>query len=441
MTAAPHTIRPLRQQLLIWLLGGMLLSTLLAGAVLYLQVHEEASELFDYQLRQIAASLPAQQVLPLAPVWAPDPEEDQDIVVQAWDDSGALAYRSSTEHSLPRAATAGFHNLKLAGASWRVFGMVRHGRFVQVAQPLSVRQELAAGLALRSLLPFAVLIPALALLIWWVVGRALAPLQRVSDALHQRAPDAMQALPDAGLPPEIRPLVEALNALLERLDQAMNTQRAFVADAAHELRTPLAALKLQLQLTERTADEAQRKLAYTKLHERLDRATHLVQQLLTLARQEPLQTQPFKPVDLRVLARQVVAEHSTLAELRGIDLGVADDAVALSVPGHADSLRILLGNLVNNAIQYTPPGGRIDVNVQHKEGGAMLSVLDTGSGIPLDERARVFDRFYRREGSGVTGSGLGLAIVQSVAAQHGATVELKDNPAGAGLWARVIFRG
>jgi two-component system OmpR family sensor kinase len=441
VSASAQTIRPLRQQLLLWLLGGVLMSTLLAGGVLYLQVHEEANELFDYQLKQMAVSLPAQLVLPTPPVWGPDPEEDQDIVVQAWDDKGALVYRSSPEHSLPRSATPGLQSVVYQGETWRVYGMARRGRYVQVAQPVSVRQELAAGLALRSLLPFAVLIPALALLIWWVVGRALAPLQRVADALHQRAPDAMQALPDADLPPEIRPLVDALNALLQRLDHAMSAQRAFVADAAHELRTPLAALKLQLQLTERTADEAQRKLAYSKLHERLDRATHLVQQLLTLARQEPLQTQPFKPVELRALARQVVAEHSTLAETRGVDLGVADDAVALTVPGHADSLRILLGNLVNNAIQYTPSGGRVDVNVQHRDGGAMLSVLDTGSGIPADERARVFDRFYRREGSGVTGSGLGLAIVQNVATQHGAMVELADNPAGAGLWVRVIFRG
>ena len=440
MSASPQKIRPLRQQLLIWLLGGVLMSTLLAGGVLYLQVHEEANELFDYQLKQMAVSLPAQLVLPTPPLWGPDPEEDQDIVVQAWDGSGALLYRSSADFFLPRVTTAGFHTVMLKDDTWRVFSMTRHGRSIQVAQPTSVRQELAAGLALRSLLPFGVLIPALALLIWWVVGRALAPLQRVADALHQCAPDAMQALPDADLPPEIRPLVDALNALLQRLDQAMSAQRAFVADAAHELRTPLAALKLQLQLTERTADEMQRKLAYTKLHERLDRATHLVQQLLTLARQEPLQRQPFKPVDLRGLARQVVAEHSTLAETRGIDLGVADDAEALSVPGHADSLRILLGNLVNNAIQYTPSGGRVDVNVQHKDGGAMLSVLDTGSGIPDDDRARVFDRFYRREGSGVTGSGLGLAIVQNVAAQHGATVELVDNPAGSGLWVRVIFK-
>ena len=432
--------RPLRQQLLIWLLGGMLASTLVAGGVLYLQVYEEASELFDYQLRQMAVSLPAQLVLPTSPVWGPDPEEDQDIVVQAWAGSGALLYRSSTDFVLPRAARAGFHTVTLKGDTWRVFGMVRHGRYVQVAQPTSVRQELAAGLALRSLLPFGVLIPALALLIWWVVGRALAPLQRVADALHQRAPDAMQALPDVDLPPEIRPLVGALNALLQRLDQAMSAQRAFVADAAHELRTPLAALKLQLQLSERAPDEAQRKVAYTKLHERLDRATHLVQQLLTLARQEPGEVRPFARVDLRALAQQSVAEHSTLADSRSIDLGVAADAEALAVQGHADSLQILLGNLVNNAIRYTPPGGRVDVNVQRSNGQTVLSVLDTGCGIPVDERARVFDRFYRREGSDVTGSGLGLAIVQNIAAQHGATVELVDNPMDSGLWVRVIFR-
>lgn len=434
-------MRPLRQQLLIWLLGGMLVSTLLAGVVLYMQVQEEANELFDYQLKQIAVSLPAQLALSTPPLWAPDPEEDQDIVVQVWSRSGAALYASNPGHTLPRYQASGFHAVTVRHERWRVYGMARHDRFIQVAQPTSVRQELAAGLALRSLLPFLVLIPALALLIWVAVGRSLAPLQRVADALRRRSPDAMQALPNENLPPEIRPLVDALNNLLERLDQALATQRAFVADAAHELRTPLTALKLQLQLTERADTTAQRSVAFTKLHERLDRATHLVQQLLTLARHEPrLQARKFAAVNLYKLAQQVVAEQNPLAESRHIDLGVAADAGDVVVQGHADSLRILLGNLVDNAIRYTPPGGRVDVNVQSVNGQPILSVQDSGTGIPVAERERVFDRFYRREGSGVTGSGLGLAIVRNIAEHHAATVRLADNPAGAGLLVSVAFR-
>ncbi len=435
-------MRPLRQQLLIWLLGGMLVSTLLAGALLYLQVHEEANELFDYQLKQMAASLPAQLTLPTPPIWGPDPEEDQDIVMQVWDRNGRPLYASNRALALPRYLPNGFHTVVTKNERWRVYAVMRHDHIIQVAQPTSVRQELAAGLAARSLLPFAILIPALAALIWVVVGRGLAPLQRVAKALAQRSPDAMQPLPDDHLPPEIRPLVEALNNLLARLELALATQRAFVADAAHELRTPLAALKLQLQLAERADTPAARVAAIAKLHERLDRATHLVAQLLTLARQEPrMTTRKFAAVNLAVLARQVVADHSPLAERRNIDLGVAADAGEVSTQGDADSLRILLGNLVDNAIRYTPPGGQVDVNVQRLNGQPVLSVVDSGPGIPIEERERVFDRFYRREGSVVTGSGLGLAIVQNIAEQHGARVALADNPAGAGLRVEVRFPG
>jgi len=435
-------MRPLRQQLLIWLLGGMLVSTLLAGAVLYLQVHEEANELFDYQLKQMADSLPAQLTLPAPPLWGPDPEEDQDIVMQVWDRNGQPLYASNRALALPRYLPNGFHTVATKNERWRVYAVMRHDHIIQVAQPTSVRQELAAGLAARSLLPFAILIPALAALIWVVVGRGLAPLQRVANALAQRSPDAMQPLPDDHLPPEIRPLVQALNNLLARLDLALATQRAFVADAAHELRTPLAALKLQLQLAERADTPAARTAAIAKLHERLDRATHLVAQLLTLARQEPrMATRKFAAVNLAELARQVVADRSPLAERRNIDLGVAADAAEASTQGDADGLRILLGNLVDNAIRYTLQGGQVDVNVQRVNGQPVLSVLDNGPGIPIEERERVFDRFYRREGSGVTGSGLGLAIVQNIAEQHGAVVVLTDNPEGAGLRVEVRFPG
>jgi two-component system OmpR family sensor kinase len=435
-------MRPLREQLLIWLLGGMLVSTLLAGAVLYLQVHAEADELFDYQLKQMAATLPAQLTLPAPPLWGPDPDEDQDIVMQVWDRNGQPLYVSNRALALPQAQSSGFHTVTAKDERWRVYTAMRHGHLIQVAQPTSVRQELAAGLAARSLLPFAVLIPALALLIWVAVGRSLAPLQRLADALRRRTPDAMQALPNDDLPPEIRPLIDALNSLLERLEKALATQRAFVADAAHELRTPLAALKLQLQLAERADTPAARLAAIAKLHERLDRATHLVTQLLTLARQEPrMAPRNFAAVNLAALARHVVADRSPLAERRNIDLGVIADAGEENVQGDDDSLRILLGNLVDNAIRYTPSGGRVDVDVQRRNSQIVLSVLDNGPGIPIEEHERVFDRFYRREGSGVAGSGLGLAIVQNIAEQHGAEIVLLDNLAGSGLRIEVRFAG
>ena len=295
---------------------------------------------------------------------------------------------------------------------------------------------------MRSLLPILALIPALAILITVVVGRALQPIQRVAQALERRSASALQPLPSAGIPPEIRPIVDALNDLLARLDHALSAQRAFVADAAHELRSPLTALKLQLQLAERAQTDAQRTAAFAKLHQRLDRATHLLQQLLTLARHESQQEQAaLEPVKLAPLAQGVVADYHEMAENQGIDLGVeiGAGADALMVQGHRESLRIMLSNLVDNALRYTPNGGRIDVAVLEQDGCPALQVIDNGPGIPENERPRVFDRFFRGEGNSVSGSGLGLAIVKNIADAHHATVQLSNTPTGLGLMVTIRF--
>lgn len=432
-------MKTIRLQLLIWLLGGMLACTLVAGVAMYAKVREEANELFDYQLKQVAGLLPAQGALQAQPAGAAeDPEED--IVVQVWGRDGTMIYVSHPALALPRYPENGFKTVSAHDDRWRVYGEARHNRFVQIAQPTSVRQELAAELAMRSLLPFLALIPMLAVLIGVVVGRSLRPLQRVAQAVGRRSPNALQPLPTDGLPPEIRPMLDALNDLLGRLDHALSAQRAFVADAAHELRSPLTALKLQLQLAERAKTDEQRTAAFAKLHDRLDRSTHLVQQLLTLARHEPqMEAQDFRDVDFQKLAQQVVADQAPLAESQGIDLGVETSAMATAVKGDADGLRIMLGNLVNNAIRYTPSNGRVDVIVLMQEGHPTLRVRDTGPGIPSDERSRVFDRFYRREGTGVSGSGLGLAIVKNIADHHGAAIQLSDNVSGQGLDVTVSF--
>ncbi len=433
-------MRTIRQQLLIGLLGGMLVSTLIAGFALYLKVREETSELFDYQLRQIAHSLPSQ--LPAQPNIgiAEDPEED--LIVQVWNEDGALLYASHPAHILPRFAATGFSTVAARGNRWRVFIETRHDRIVQVAQAISARDELVFGSAMRSLLPILALIPALAMLITVVVGRALQPIRRVAQALERRSASALQPLPSAGIPPEIRPIVDALNDLLARLDHALSAQRAFVADAAHELRSPLTALKLQLQLAERAQTGAQRTAAFAKLHQRLDRATHLLQQLLTLARHESQQEQAaLEPVKLAPLAQSVVADYHEMAENQGIDLGLEIGAAAdaLMVKGHRESLRIMLSNLVDNALRYTPKGGRIDVTVSLQGGCPALQVSDNGPGIPENEQPRVFDRFFRGEDNSVSGSGLGLAIVKNIADAHHATVRLSNRPAGSGLVVTIGF--
>ena len=427
----------IRRQLLLWLLGGMLVCTLAAGLAMYLKVSEETSELFDYQLREVAASLPPSFSAAQPEPGEHDPEED--IVVQVWDGTGRRVYASHPGLALPRLQQEGFRTLREGETLWRVFGETRHGRFVQVAQDLSAREELVFGVAARSLLPFLALIPLLAALIGIVVGRSLAPLQRVARAVERRSAAALQPLSTAGIPPELLPMVQALNDLLGRLEHALEAQRAFVAEAAHELRTPLTALKLQLQLAERAEPGPAQAAAFARLHQRLDRATHLVAQLLALARQEPpLEEGAREDVDLVRLAREAVADFDALAESRGIDLGVEVESGA-TVRGQRDGLRTMLGNLVDNALRYTPAGGRVDVIVGTEAGRPVLRVADSGPGIPLEERERVFDRFHRGEQATAPGTGLGLAIVQRVAERHGAAVRLADGPGGRGLEARIIF--
>ncbi len=219
----------------------------------------------------------------------------------------------------------------------------------------------------------------------------------------------------------------------------LEAQRAFVADAAHALRTPVTALQLQLQLLERAQSPDEREAATGRLKDGLKRMTHLVEQLLTLARQDPAQQlRTAQEVPLDALAREVLAEQAVLADAKSIDLGLAR-AEPIKISGDRESLRVLLSNLVDNAIRYTPSDGRVDVAVALENGRPVLSVEDSGPGIPPQEHGRVFDRFYRVESNNGSGSGLGLAIVRNVAERHGAQVELDSGAGGGGLKVSVRF--
>jgi len=228
-------------------------------------------------------------------------------------------------------------------------------------------------------------------------------------------------------------LGDALNGLLDRLSRALSLQRRFVADAAHELRTPLTALKLQAQMAARAGSEAERRQALARLQEGIDRAAHLVSQLLVMARLEPEAEAEWVALDLDALVKQVLIDLSPVAESRSIDLGLTD-TLPLSLIGHAEPLRVLVSNLIDNAVRYTPVGGRVDVALQ-KEGHAagtwaLLTISDTGPGIPLAERERVFRRFYRLAGTAAPGSGLGLAIVREIVRRCQGQIVLLDAPGG-----------
>jgi len=428
----------LRHNLLLLLLGVVVLAVGAGAYATYRISLAEADAMFDYHLRQLALSLRDQA---FARAFAPRADvdnDDFDFVVQVRDATGVRLYLSHPHKVLPLDVQLGFSTVKTEEGRWRVFAQIVRGQVVEVAQPMAVRSRMALSAALQSVWPFLAVLPALALAIWWVVGRGLAPLDRIARGVAARSPSAMDPLPESRAPVEVQPLVHSLNDLLERLRSALDAQRAFVADAAHELRTPIAALTLQAQLAARAPDEATRRAAAEDLEAGMARMARVVHQLLTLARAEPgTAGRAFEPVALDDLARSVVADQAQVALSNGLDLGVAEAAPA-TIDGDRDALRTLLANLVENAIRYTPTGGHVNVRVGASGAGAWIEVTDSGPGIPRDERDRVFDRFYRGEGAAATGSGLGLAIVRTIADRHGAAIALDDAPDG-GLAVGVTF--
>jgi two-component system OmpR family sensor kinase len=429
----------IRRTLLVSLLSAIVAVFAMGGYATYRTAHDEIDTVMDYNLRQFALSLRDSRFgLPPAPVAPPDPSFD--FVIQIWDARGLRLYLSHPHSVLPDLMRLGYATIDTSGGQWRTFAISLGDRVVQVAQPMRVRSTLAAHAALRTLTPLLIALPLLGLLIWYLVGRGLRPLDQLARSVDARQPEALMPLDAQDVPAETRPLVGALNDLLGRLDQALSTQRAFVADAAHELRTPLTALQLQLQLAERAGNEAARREALAELRAGLERSIHLVRQLLALARNEADGQSPAAqaPVALASLAREQLTEHAPLAEARHIDLGAPELDDTAQVRGDAGALRTLLANLVDNAIRYTPEGGRVDVSVTWDGRRACLSVCDTGPGIPIAERQRVLDRFYRRAGETQPGSGLGLSIVKNIAQKHGAELHLEDADGG-GLRVRVRF--
>jgi two-component system OmpR family sensor kinase len=431
-------VNSIRRRLLVWLLAGLSAATAAGAWAVYLRAREEARDLFDYQLRLLASTFPdAGGGTGIAP--PPGVPGSEDImIVQIWDRSGARLYLSRPGARPPQRAEIGFSTVRTPTGDWRVYTALVGENVIQISQSTAVREELAAGMALRTMLPLALLVPVLILLILVTVARGLEPLEAVAAAVRRRSADALEPLPESALPDEVRSLVVALNGLLARLGLSLNAQRALIADAAHELRTPLTALRLQIQLAERAPDDAERAAALARLKGGVERATRLVEQLLALARSEPdaLAT-TMEPVALAALAREQVADLAPVAAAKGVDLGLAgaDDVVAT---GDVGALEVLLVNLIDNAIRYTPAGGTVDVAVARVDGAPALIVEDNGPGIPPEARERVFDRFVRLESTEATGSGLGLAIVRQIADRHRASITLGEGRDGRGL--RVIVR-
>ncbi len=434
----------MRRRLLVWLLSSVLLAGLLATLVVFYQSRQQANDMFDYQLSQLALTLRDRSYAPSELAAALRGTKGLDFVIQVWAPDGRLLYASHPEYVLPVASHLGLADIETNAGTWRVFSAWHDGLTIQVAQHRLAREALALGVALRTLAPFLFALPLMGWLIWRLVGREARVLASTARAVAKRTPESLDPIEDEAVPEEVRPLVDALNGLMGRLGGALAQQRRFIADAAHELRTPLTALKLQLQLAERAQDSAEREKAHATLREGIARATHVVEQLLTLARADPEAAGvPRVAVDLQELARQVVQSEEAAAAARGMKIELdsrlrGNDASGgnAAIVGDRAALRALLENLLDNAMRHG--AGPVTVRAYRVGAGAVIEVEDRGGGIAPAERERVFDRFYRGEAASEGGTGLGLSIVRRIAERHGGAVELRDAPGG-GLVVRVTL--
>lgn len=399
---------------------------------LYLNIAREISQSFDYQLIAISRALDGEDITQIDHQKPIDNGEDDDVCIQVWDAKRNLLYHSDEEVAPKPGQQDGLQTLDGSTGPWRSYTQTSHGMSLQVAQPLEARQSMAISAATRILLPLLLVFPVWVAFAWLTITRALAPLGNIADWLSRRAAHSVAPLPMHEVPVEVEPMVRALNDLLSRLSTAFSAQRIFIADAAHSLRTPLAALRIQLETTRSASTPEDRNVALDALSLGIERSSRLVQQLLTLARQEPgaLSIEAAAIERLDAVLREVVAEAVPLAQQKGIDLGVTEaEDVSLSVDG--TSIRALMANLIDNAVRYSSKGGRIDASIASDPIGARIEIVDDGPGIPAEERARVFDRFYRGATNAGTGSGLGLAIAAEIVRRHGGTISLEDGLASA----------
>ena len=420
-------MRSIRSRLLVGLLLLVAVVSLIVGSISYRRVLGEASTLFDYQLRQMALTL-GDQASYMSGYALPANPENSDFVIQIWDgSSGRRIY--SPGFPFLETATLGYSDLTVQNERWRVYADISadHTSVIQVAQPWAVRERLARESALRVILPLLLLLPLMAGAAAWIIARAMRPLQSITTQIEHRDIHSLAPVAAADLPAEVSPLVEELNRLLGRVGAAFASQRDFVADAAHELRSPLTALSLHLQLVERARDDAERGVATLRLRAAIERATHLVSQLLTLARNEP-ESVPVNalPTALGAIVREAAGDLQPLAQERRIRIEL-DTPGEVDVRADAEALRILVRNLLDNAIRYSPEDSMVRVRALRDPAGlALLEVADQGPGIAPTDRSRAFARFYRAPDASEGGSGLGLAIVKAIADRHGAQIALAD---------------
>lgn len=443
----------LRRRLLLLLIGSLVLvwgAMLLVG---YGEAREEIHELADARLQQGAETLLVLDLKRLARLAQVGTDREagrgvdvehgvgvRPLAFQVWSSDGRMLLASAGAPAAPQRREEGFLTLVVDGREWRSYSAYdrKHDYQVTVLEPLAVRDHPVREVTghMGQVLLWA--LPLLALLVWISIRRALGPLAQLSQAVGARDAGNLEPIRPPRVVAEVETLIAALNRLLERLARSLDSERAFTADAAHELRTPLAAIKVQAEVALAAKDEPSRRHAIEQVIAGVNRATHLAQQLLLLARLEHEEAGSRQVVDLGRLAAERVAQRAGDAAGRSMDIELSAEP-GCTLSGDPATLAILLDNLLDNAIKYGNSGGHIAVTVRHDAGAPVLEVADDGEGVAEADRARLRNRFFRVEGSASSGSGLGLSIVEKIAAAHGGRISIGTGLSGRGLGVTVRF--
>ena len=418
---------------------------LAAGVFSFSAAFQEANELQDDQLRQMATLVnrhPLPTVASDRQKNTSDADAESRVIFQTLSSPGAgQADAQTSALPLKPDLPEGLQTVSINREEWRIFvKTLDSGIRIAVGQQTLFRDEIAHDSALRTLMPFVVLIPVLLLLVSVLIGRVFKPLRQLALDIDSRDEQDISEVNSKYVPSEVRPFLVAINRLLSRVSQSVETQRRFVADAAHELRSPLTALSLQAERLEKSEMSLQARERLNTLKSGLHRARMLLDQLLALARAQLAVSAVVTCVSMQQVFRQVLEDLMSLAEAKNIDMGIIDGQDIKLMTSEID-IKTIVKNLLDNAIRYTPAGGHIDFSLKECENGFNLQVEDSGPGIPAEERQRVFDPFYRVLGNDDVGSGLGLSIVQTIAARMGAAIDLSyvNEQLKSGLRASVIF--
>ncbi len=427
----------IRDKLLFTLIGALVIAGVMTATATYFSAQEEFNKFLDVYLQETAESLKntvrtnsLNNDETTSPIILGAPKAYQ-VILQIYDSSTNKLWLSEDKQRLPLPDMEGFALKQIHDKQWQTYSVTSGTLIITVAQEITVRSELAAAAAFRTLQPLCLLLPFIAIAIWLVVGDGLAPLDRTERSIARRSPTSLKPISTQGLPFELLGLVSAINQLMTRLEESLSAQQRFASDAAHELRTPLTAIKLQVQLAQRAKTEDARNKCFDKLNQGVNRATRLVEQLLILARLDPESTKhPYEAINLDQLVKSVSEDMTPIAEQKNIQITVSTEPT--STAGMGDAIRLMVTNLTDNAIRYTQEGGHIELKTFTESNKAVISISDNGPGIPLEDRIRVFDRFYRSLGTKTAGTGLGLAIVKRIIDLHHGTINITDGLNGQG---------